>query len=130
MDMANPNTSSRIHITSKICLTRDVGLRRTMFGGNMMAWLDEAASIFAHGYTGEELMVTLKFGELHFVHPVYEGHIVNFFASNPREGRSSISFDLEGVTDKDVLVVRTSVVFVAVDANNRPKPIEKFLKKG
>ena len=123
------NDPSRIHITSKICLTRDVGLRRTLFGGNMMAWLDEAASIFAHGYTNEELMVTLKFGELHFVHPVYEGHIVNFFASNPKEGRTSISFDLEGVTDKDVLVVKTSVVFVAVDEHNKPKPISKFAKK-
>jgi len=127
--MADNDNPGRIHITSKICLTRDVGLRRTLFGGNMMAWLDEAASIFAHGYTNEELVVTLKFGELHFVHPVYEGHIVNFFASNPREGRTSISFDLEGVTDKDVLVVRTSVVFVAVDANGRPKPIEKFVKQ-
>jgi acyl-CoA thioesterase YciA len=124
------NNSSRTHITSKICLTRDVGLRRTLFGGNMMAWLDEAASIYAHGYTGEELMVTLKFGELHFVHPVYEGHIVNFYASNAKEGRTSIAFDLEGVTDKDVLVVRTSVVFVAVDSNNRPKPIAKFPKNG
>jgi acyl-CoA hydrolase len=127
--MADNNTA-RTHITSKICLTRDVGLRRTLFGGNMMAWLDEAASIFAHGYTNEELMVTLKFGELHFVNPVYEGHIVNFYSSHVKEGRTSISFDLEGITDKDVLVVRTSVVFVSVNEDGRPKPIAKFQQKG
>jgi acyl-CoA thioesterase YciA len=117
----------RTKITSKLCMTRDVGLRRTLFGGNMMGWMDEAASIFAHQYTGEELMVTLKFGEIHFVHPVREGHIVHFFADNVKEGRTSISFELEGWTDER-LVVKTSVVFVAVDETYRPKAIEKFKK--
>jgi acyl-CoA hydrolase len=120
--------STRVHVTSKLCMTRDVGLRRTLFGGNMMAWMDEAASIFAHQYTGELLLVTLKFGEIHFVNPVYEGHIVNFFVENPKVGRTSISFDLEGVTDQNNLVVKTSAVFVAVDPDGRPKLIEKFNK--
>jgi acyl-CoA thioesterase YciA len=122
--------TTRIHVTSKLCMTRDVGLRRTLFGGNMMAWMDEAASIFAHQYTGEELMVTLKFNEIHFVNPVYEGHIVNFFVENPRVGRTSVSFDLEGVTDQSALVVKTSVVFVAVDKDGRPKVIERPAPKG
>ncbi len=121
-----PDNPTRIHVTSKLCMTRDVGLRRTLFGGNMMAWMDEACSIFAHQYTGEETMVTLRFGEIRFVHPVYEGHIVNFFVENPKVGRTSVSFDLEGVTDGQVLVVKTSTVFVAVDASGRPKVIEKF----
>lgn len=121
-----PAENERYHITAKLCMTRDVGLRRTLFGGNMMAWMDEAASIFAHGYTGEELMVTLKFGEIHFVNPVKEGHIITFYVENPQVGRTSISFDLEGVTDENMLVVKTSVVFVAVDENYRPKVIAKF----
>jgi acyl-CoA hydrolase len=102
-----------------------VGLRRALFGGNMMAWLDEAASIFAHQYTCEELMVTLKFGELQFHQPVWEGQIVDFFVDNVQEGRTSISFDIEGWTN-NILVVKTSVVFVSVDANYQPKQIEKF----
>ena len=105
-----------------------MGLRRALFGGNMMAWLDEAASIFAHEYTGEELMVTLKFGELQFHQPVWEGQIVDFYVDNVKEGRTSISFDIEGRT-KEVLVVRTSVVFVSVDEHYQPKLIEKFEKR-
>ena len=93
----------------------------------MMAWLDEAASIFAHQYTGEELMVTLKFGELQFHQPVWEGQIVDFFVDNVKEGRTSLSFDIEGLTN-NILVVRTSVVFVSVDEHYHPKPIEKFAK--
>jgi acyl-CoA thioesterase YciA len=118
---------TRVHVTSRLCMTRDVGLRRTLFGGNMMAWMDEACSIFAHQYTGELTLVTLKFGEIHFVNPVFEGHIVNFFVENPKVGRSSIRFDLEGVTDQNVLVVKTNAVFVAIGPDGKPKPIEKFL---
>jgi acyl-CoA hydrolase len=102
-----------------------VGLRRALFGGNMMAWLDEAASIFAHQSTGEELMVTLKFGELQFHQPVWEGQIVDFFVDNVTEGRTSISFDIEGWTN-NILVVKTSVVFVSVDEHYQPKLIAKF----
>ncbi len=92
----------------------------------MMGWMDEAASIFAHHYTGEELLVTLKFGEILFLHPVKEGHIVDFYVDNPRAGRTSVRFDLEGWTDESALVVKTSAVFVAVDREGRPKPIERF----
>lgn len=116
---------ARIKVTSKLCKTLDVGLRRALFGGNMMAWLDEAASIFAHQYTGEQLMVTLKFGELQFHQPVWEGQIVDFFVDNIKEGRTSISFDIEGWTN-GILVVKTSVVFVSVDEHYQPKSIEKF----
>lgn len=122
--MSTPSPT-RVFVTSKLCKTLDVGLRRTLFGGNMMAWMDEAASIFAHKYTGEELMVTLKFGEIRFVRPVKEGHIVDFFVDNVKVGRTSISFEIEGWTD-DNLVVKTSVVFVSVDEHMRPKVIAKF----
>ncbi|MFZ5434320.1 MAG: acyl-CoA thioesterase [Calditrichota bacterium] len=119
---------TRIYVTSKLCKTLDVGLRRTLFGGNMMAWMDEAASIFAHKHTGELLMVTLKFGEIRFVRPVQEGHIVEFWVDHVKVGRTSISFEIEGWTDDD-LVVKTSVVFVAVDEHYQPKIIEKFNKQ-
>lgn len=115
----------RIKVTSKICKTLDVGLRRALFGGNMMAWLDEAASIFAHQYTGEALMVTVKFGELVFHNPVWEGQIVDIYASNPVIGNTSIRFDIEGYTAGDRLVVKTSTVFVAVDEHYKPKKIVK-----
>lgn len=117
---------NRIKVTSKICKTLDVGLRRALFGGNMMAWLDEAASIFAHQHTGEELMVTLKFGELEFHQPVWEGQIVDFYVSDVHVGKTSIRFAIEGFTGGERLVVRTSVVFVAVDKDYKPKVISKF----
>ena len=56
------------------------------------------------------------------VDPVREGDIVGFYASNPRVGRTSFTFDLEGRVQGGV-VVHTTVTFVALDADGRPAVI-------
>ncbi len=113
-----------IPITSKMCMTRDVGTEGNLFGGNMMAWMDEAASIFARIYTGMPHLVTLKFSEVQFRRMVKVGQIVEFFASNPKVGRTSFSFDLEARVDEDV-VFHTSTTFVALDEEGNPTEIKR-----
>ncbi len=71
-------------------------------------------------------MVTVKFGELEFHNPVWEGQIVDFYVSNPVVGKTSLRFDIEGYTAGDRLVVRTSAVFVSVDKDYKPKRIDKY----
>lgn len=112
------------HVTSNLCMTKDIGVGGNLFGGTMMAWMDEAAGIFAHQYTGVVRMVTLRYTELVFKYPVRVGDIVGFYASNPKIGRTSFSFDLEGRVQGNV-VVHTSVTFVAVDQDGRPLEIPK-----
>jgi len=111
-------------VTSHICMTRDLGNGGNLFGGTMMAWMDEAAGIYAHVYTGAPRMVTLKFTEILFRHPVRERDRVDFFAGNPRIGRTSITFDVEGRVGETV-VFQTTGTFVAVDKKGRPKRIER-----
>ena len=110
-------------VTSHICMTRDIGVGGNLFGGTMMAWMDEAAGIYAHVYTGAPRMVTLKFTEILFKHPVRERDRVDFYAGNPRIGRTSITFDVEGRVG-DTVVFQTTGTFVAVDKKGRPKPIK------
>ncbi|MCB9357956.1 MAG: acyl-CoA thioesterase [Calditrichaeota bacterium] len=118
-------TTQRYKVSSKLCMVQNLGVNGTLFGGNMMAWVDEAAAIFAHEHTGERYMVTLKFGEFEFHHPVREGDIIHFFCLNPRIGRTSCSFEIEAITTHGTVVVKTSAVFVCVDQHGRPKPIHK-----
>jgi acyl-CoA thioesterase YciA len=105
-------------------MVQNVGLYKTLFGGNMMAWIDEAAAIFAKEYTREKFMVTLRFGEFLFLHPVREGDVVHFWVSNPKIGKTSLSFEIEALRTDGVKVVQTSCVFVSVDDSGRPKRIE------
>lgn len=101
-------------------MTRDLGVGGNLFGGTMMAWMDEAAGIYAHVYTGEPRMVTLKYTELLFKHPVRERDRVDFYAGNPRTGRTSITFDIEGRVGDNV-VFKTTGTFVAIKEDGRPK---------
>jgi acyl-CoA thioesterase YciA len=113
---------SETYIAGNLCMTKDIGVGGNLFGGTLMAWMDTAAAIYAHQYTGVIRMVTLKYTELVFKYPVREGDIVGFYASNPRVGRTSITFDLEGRVQGGV-VVHTTVTFVAIDADGRPAVI-------
>jgi len=119
------STPERFKVSSKLCMVQNLGVNGTLFGGNMMAWVDEAAAIFAHEYTRERYMVTLKFGEFEFHHPVREGDIIHFYCMNPKVGRSSISFEIEADKTDGTVVVRTSAVFVALDVNGKPKQIAR-----
>jgi len=109
-------------VSTYLCMTKDVGVGGNLFGGVIMAWLDEAAAIFAHQYTGCDRMVTLKYTELLFRCPVRVNDIVEIFASNPACGRTSITFDLEGRVRGQV-VFHTNATFVAIDPEGRPTPL-------
>ena len=108
------------HVTSHICMTRDLGTGGNLFGGTMMSWMDEAAGIFAHIATGARRMVTLKFTEILFKHPVRERDRVDFYAGDVRRGRTSVTFDMEGRVGDNV-VFKTTGTFVCVDKEGRPK---------
>lgn len=111
-------------VSQKICMTKDIGVNGNLFGGNMMAWMDEAAAVFATHYTGERRLVTLKYSEILFRRPVHVGDLVDFRAHNPALGRTSITFDIEGAVKGEV-VFRTTCTFVGLDEHGKPKPLTK-----
>lgn len=120
-------------VTRKLCMTKDVGCNGNLFGGNMLSAIDEAAAIFAHLYTGEKSMVTVKFSELVFKKPVKVGEIIEFECELIEMGRTSIKFKIEAkrrwgcakmTTDSEV-VCSTECVFVAIDENGHSKEIGK-----
>ena len=115
---------NRERISTYLCMTRDLGVDGNLFGGTMMAWMDEAAGIFAHQYSGMPRMVTLRFDEMIFRHPVKVNDIVEFFVNDPSLGRSGLSFALEGRV-RDTVVIDTSCTFIAVDMDGRPTPIQR-----
>ena len=120
---------NRERVSTYLCMTKDVGVGGFLFGGRMMSWMDEAAGIFAMQYTGMPRMVTLRFDEMIFRHPVRVGDVVEFFVNNPKLGRTSLSFELEGRVG-DCIVIETECTFISVDEKgysleiNRPTPGE------
>ncbi len=114
---------NRVKISSRLCKAEDVGRYGRLFGGNLMAWIDEAAAIYALQCTGEPDIVTYRYSAMTFNRPVFEGDIIEIYCGNLKKGNTSICFDLTA----EVLgtpVLQTECVFVAVGNDGRKKQIE------
>jgi len=109
-------------VNYKLCMTKDVGIEGNLFGGNMLAWMDESAAIYARMVTGEKKLVTKKFCEIEFKKPVRVGDIVKIECSFPMIHRTSVEF-VVCATVKDEVVFCTTAVFVALDEYGNKKDI-------
>ncbi len=112
-----------VKVASRLCMTKDLGVSGNLFGGNLMAWLDEVAAIFAIQITGEDNMVTMHYSAMTFKHPVKERDIVDFYCGRIRRGSTSITFEIMGqCCGKTVFCA--DAVFVAIDRDGKKKKIE------
>jgi acyl-CoA thioesterase YciA len=110
------------HVSSKLCLVKDVGLNGNLFGGNMLAWMDEIAAIYAMKVTGEKSLVTLRFGEITFKRPVKVNDIVDFYCNVIKQGKTSVTIVIGGKVG-DKIVFTTDCTFVAIDEEGNKKEI-------
>jgi len=120
-------------ITQHICLEKDVGAHGNLFGGIMMAWLDESAAIMACQYARSNRMVTLVANEIRFIQPVKVGDIARIKGKIERVGTTSVtiklivaSLDPETLSERNVC--ETSMVFVNIDKWGNKAPIKKYVE--
>lgn len=115
----------------KLVKPKDLNPANRLFGGQMMAWLDEAAALFVMCKTGSSNIVTLKVSEVLFEEPVRSGDFLSFDAFVEAKGRTSITIGLQVwkidyQKNKQIAnhtsVCKCSMVFVTIDPETG-KPI-------
>jgi acyl-CoA thioesterase YciA len=121
-------------ITSKICMGKDIGIHGNLFGGILMAWIDEAAAAFASEYCHTPNMVTVKVGELLFRKPVKAGNHLRIYGDVSNLGNTSITLSIEvrkyGLySGEESMVCTTSITFVRIDDDGTPTPIGETIRK-
>ena len=107
-------------ITRRLCLIKDTGHAGVLWGGNMMAWVDEAGAIYAGRVAKNALLVTKAFTEIDFQNRVTPGDVVSFYGSVAKFGRTSVHIDLRVTAARpgqagEIEVLRVTGVFVAID---------------
>ncbi|HWG90182.1 MAG TPA: hotdog domain-containing protein [Candidatus Thermoplasmatota archaeon] len=122
-------------ILRRLCLIKDTGHAGTLWGGNMMAWVDEAGAIYAGSKVANETLVTKAFTEINFQHPVRPGDVIEFWGRVSRMGKSSIAIELKvcggRLNDPERWpVLDVTGVFVAVDSRLRKEPIRPLSGPG
>ncbi len=102
----------------------------TLFGGEVMAWVDIAAAIAAMRHC-EKAVVTASIDALHFLAPIHLGWIVCLDASVNFTSRSSCEVGVKvtaysPITKEWHHTASAYLTFVAIDSNNRPASIPQI----
>ena len=94
-------------------LTRNVmpphlNSNNTLFGGQMMAWLDEASVIFAQFYSGYPRWVTRAIENIEFCIPVLQKALISYFCKVEAVGTTSLKVRVSVLFHADELVPETN----------------------
>ncbi|MGD9688215.1 MAG: acyl-CoA thioesterase [Phycisphaerales bacterium] len=109
-----------------VTLPRDTNQYGTIFGGVILAYIDQAGFVEARRH-GQHRWVTVSMDKVEFKKPVHLGDIVSFYARTVRQGTSSVTVEVEVESERYiggeiVPVTRATLVMVAVDDTGKAIP--------
>lgn len=121
-------------ISTKICKTSDIGIHNNLFGGTMLAWLDEAGGTMAAEMACTPNMVTLKMNEVLFKKPVKVSDHIRIYGKLLHIGKSSLNLAIIARKfcfhkNDEETVCSTNMVFVNIDENGHASPIKKEISE-
>ena len=110
--------------TRKLIKPSDLNAKGTLFGGQILKWIDEEAAIFCVCQLGTSKIVTKLMSEINFVKTGKLGDIVEIGCDVVKFGTTSITIncDVRNKTTKHSIVKIDKIVFVVVDENGKPTP--------
>lgn len=120
-------------VMTELVLPTHTNALGTIFGGQVMAWIDIAAAIAAFKFARTNV-VTASIDAIHFKSPIKLGHIVYIQAKVNYVGRTSMEVGVrvdseDPRTGKKVQAVKAYTTFVALDAQGNPTEVPALLLK-
>ena len=104
---------------SQLVMPQDANVVGTLFGGQMVSWMDIAAAKSAHRFlkgTVAEVSVTRAIDSIEFQRPVYVGNWVNFESRIIKTGNSSIVIQVDAYKEshEDDNILACTAIFTMV----------------
>lgn len=119
--MRKKHPRESLSTSTKVVLPNDTNTLGKLFGGSLLAWIDEIAAVAAHRHSGR-VSVTASINNVSFTMPVDLGAIVTLKAKVSRAFNSSMEVIIDVfVEDRKTQALVASnqaiLTFVAVDQN-------------
>lgn len=117
-------TDSIAFMTRKWVRPEDLNANGTLFGGSLLRWIDEEATIYTILQLGNRRVVTKIISEINFVSSAIEGDIIEMGLIATKFGRTSLTMRAEVrnmITRKSILTV-DHMVFVSLGEDGKPVP--------
>ncbi|MEU4193409.1 acyl-CoA thioesterase [Kribbella sp. NPDC026611] len=129
--LSRPTSETRLSL-SHITAQNDANLLGTVHGGVIMTLVDSVAGVVAARHSGGAA-VTASMDEMTFLVPVRVGDVVHFSGQVNWTGRSSMEVGVRITADRwdavgpQVHVASAYLVFVAVDAEGKPREVPQVV---
>ena len=106
----------------------DINANGHIFGGWVLSQMDIAAGIVA-SRRANGAVATVAIEAMEFISPIHLRDIISVYATVERVGRTSMGVRIEVVATRDrgktdIKVTEGLFTFVALDSNNRPRPVD------
>ena len=111
--------------THRLVLPGDLNQYGFLFGGRLLAWIDEASWIAASLAYPHCQLVTVAMDTVEFHHSVREGTILKIICEHVHEGTTSVRYAVRVIDEKAGChaIFTTRVTFVNVDDAGRKRPL-------
>ena len=121
-------------ISTHKVMTQHLGYHGNLFGGQMLAWIDEAGVAFASEACGTPQMVTVHMSEVRFNAPVRPTQIIKMYGKIEKMGTSSVTLRIEArrhsvYNGTQKTVCSTQITFVRIDGDGEAVPIPDHLRE-
>ena len=113
----------RFH-TRKWVKPEDLNPNGTLFGGRLLAWIDEEAALYTNIQLENSKIVTKYISEINFNSSAKQGDIVEIGIVATKFGRTSLTLRCE-VRDKlnrRAILTIDKIIFVNLDKDDKPTP--------
>jgi acyl-CoA thioesterase YciA len=107
--------------TRKLIKPEDLNPHHTLFGGRLLAWIDEECGIYAGCQLQTTSIVTKYMSEIDFQRPARCGEVIEFGVDTVHVGTTSITVrcEVREKKSKETIITVDRVVFVALDAEGK-----------
>lgn len=84
-------------VTRHLIMEKDLNAEGHLFGGAMLAWLDEATGVYVMEKIGYPDFVTVGLDDVYFKAPGHRGDIITIYCRIVKTGASSITAETKAV---------------------------------
>ncbi|GGF62048.1 acyl-CoA thioesterase [Wenyingzhuangia marina] len=113
----------RFH-TRKWVKPEDLNANGTLFGGKLLAWIDEEAALYSIIQLENSKVVTKYMSEINFLSSARQGDIVEIGMEVEKFGKSSLTLNCEvrNKMTRETIIKVDNIIMVNLGDDGKPKP--------
>ncbi len=113
----------RFH-TRKWVKPEDLNANETLFGGTLLAWIDEEAALYSIIQLENKRVVTKYISEINFMSTAKQGDIIEIGIEVVKFGKTSLTLNCEvrNKMNRETIVTVDNIIMVNLDEDGKPQP--------